>query len=154
MDCSKALVFLVVFFLFFPKMGKSQLLELTEQVKYDTSYITAYKDELTTRVFLSRKQNGYNLSDRLFSPWIQYRTNDNLLLGIGYTYSFLTFNLAVKMPFINKDDDIYGASKYIDLQTHFINRSYIVDLYLQWNKGYYIKNPEDVFPGNKTYRHL
>jgi len=58
MDCSKALVFLVVFFLFFPKMGKSQLLELTEQVKYDTSYITAYKDELTTRVFLSRKQSG------------------------------------------------------------------------------------------------
>ena len=156
MDCLKTLVFLIVSFLFLPQMGKSQILGETEQVKYDTSYITAYKDELTTRVFLSRKQNGYDLSERLFSPWIQYRTNDNLLLGLGYTYSFLTLNLAVKMPFINKDDDIYGESKYIDLQTHFINRSYIVDLYLQWNKGFYIKNPEAVFPGynSKPYMPL
>lgn len=146
MDHLKALVFLIVFLFLVPQKVTAQFLGDIEQVKYDTSYITAYKDELTTRVYLSRKQNGYDLSDRLFSPWLQYRTNDNLLLGMGYTYSFLTLNLAVKMPFINKDDDIYGESKYIDLQTHFINRSYIVDFYLQWNKGFYIKNPEDVIP--------
>jgi hypothetical protein len=29
-----------------------------EQVKLDTNYIEAYKDELTARAFLSRKQNG------------------------------------------------------------------------------------------------
>lgn len=137
---------LIISMIYLLPEANAQLLGDMEQVKYDTSYIKAYKDELTTRVFLSRKQNGYNLTERLFSPWLQYRTNDNLLLGIGYTYSFLTLNLSVKMPFINKDDDVYGESKYIDLQSHFINRSYIVDLYLQWNKGYYIKNPEDVFP--------
>jgi hypothetical protein len=125
----------------------AQVFDATMEVKYDTSYITAYKDELTTRFFLSRKQNYYNLSDRLLRPWINYRTNDNLLVGIGYTYSFLTLNLAVKMPFINADDDLYGKSKYYDLQCHTILGSFIVDLYLQWNKGYYIANPEDLFPG-------
>ena len=155
MDRSKVLLFLIALLFILPQNGISQIFGEMKKVKYDTSYITAYKDELTTRIFLSRKQNGYNLSERLYSPWIKYRTNDNLLLGLGYTYSFLTFNLALKMPFINKDDDIYGKSKYIDLQTHFIFRSYIVDFYLQWNKGYYIMNPENVFPDyTETHRPL
>lgn len=112
---------------------------------YDTTFIKAYRDELTTRLFLSRKQNGYNLSPQLLQPWIRYRTNDNLLLGLGYTYSFLTINLAVKMPFINRDDDVYGKTKYVDLQTHTIFRDYIVDFYLQWTKGYYLSNPDNIF---------
>ena len=119
-------------------------------VKYDTDYVRVYKDELTTRVYLSRKQNGYNLSEALASPWLKYKTNDNLLLGVGYTYTFLTINLAVKMPFINQDDGIYGKSKYLDLTAHGIFRSFIVDLYLQWNSGYYISNPEKILPGWNT----
>ena len=115
-------------------------------VKHDTSYIRIYRDELTTRVYLSRKQNAYNLSGKVFSPWLKYKTNDNLLLGIGYTYSFLTLNLGVKMPFINNDDGKYGESSYTDLSLHGIFRSIIVDLYLQWNKGYYLANPEDHYP--------
>jgi hypothetical protein len=77
---------------------------------------------------------------------MKYRTNDNLLLGLGYTYSFLTLNLALKMPFINQDDDVYGKSKYLDLNIHTIFRSYIIDFYLQWNKGYFVANPEKVNP--------
>ncbi len=129
-----------------PGGANAQVFNGLEMVKYDTNYVRVYKDELTTRFYLSRKQNGYTLSEGLVSPWLKYRTNDKLLLGIGYTYTFLTMNLAVKMPFIN-DDDIYGKSKYTDLTLHGIFRSFIVDLYLQWNSGYYIANPETVLPG-------
>lgn len=115
-------------------------------VKYDTNYIEVYKDELTARIYLSRKQNSLTLSDRLLDPWVRYKTNDNVLVGLGYTYSFLTVNLAVKMPVFNNDDHIYGRSKYVDLQTHTIFRSFILDLYLQWNKGYYLSNPQKVIP--------
>lgn len=117
-----------------------------ERVQLDTNYVRVYKDELTTRVYLSRKQNGYTLSEGLTSPFLKYRTNDNLLLGIGYTYTFLTINLGLKMPFINGDDATYGKSKYVDLTLHGIFTSLIVDLYLQWNHGYYIANPEDHVP--------
>jgi len=125
--------------------ANAQLFNESTQVKHDTNFIKIYKDELTTRVFLSRKQNYYTFSDKLLNPWIKYKTNDNLLLGIGYTYSFLTLNLAVKMPFVNNDNDIYGESKYVDFQSHAIFRSYLIDFYLQWNKGYYISNPDDIF---------
>lgn len=122
-----------------------QFLENTQEVEYDTSYIEVYKDELTTRLYLSRKQNGYTLANAIFNPWMKFKTNDNILLGLGYTYSFLTLNLGIKLPVVNRDDDLYGKSRYLDLQTHFMFRSYILDLYLQWNSGYYLSNPEDVY---------
>ena len=147
----RALIFFgIILLALFGNSAKAQTIGKFERVQLDTNYVEAFKDELTVRAYVSRKQNGYNLSNRLFSPWIKYKTNDNLLLGLGYTYSFLTLNLAVKMPFINQDDDLYGESKYFDLQAHSIFRSYIVDLYLQWNKGYYVSNPEDLIPNWST----
>lgn len=128
----------------------AQIFDKVEQVKIDTNYVEAYKDELTVRAYLSRKQNGYTLSSRLFSPWLRYKTNDNLLIGAGYTYNFLTLNLAVKLPFINGDDGVYGKSKYVDLQAHTIFRSYIIDLYLQWNSGHYVANADNVIPNWTT----
>ena len=135
--------FLLFSFLLVPAYG--QFLEQTKEVDYDTSYIEVYKDELTTRLYISRKQNGYSLNEGPFESWMKYKTNDNILIGLGYTYSFLTINLGVKLPFVNDDDDLYGESKYFDLQTHFMFRSYVVDFYLQWNTGYYLSNPEHVY---------
>lgn len=123
-----------------------QFFDNSQEVNYDTSYIKVYRDELTARLYVSRKQNGYKLSEKLSQTFINYRTNDNILLGLGYTYSFLTINLGVKVPFVNQDDDIYGKSKYFNLSTNFMFRSFIVDAYLQWNSGYYMSNPEDVYP--------
>jgi len=124
--------------------ASAQIFSEESEIKYDTNYIQVYKDELTTRIFLSRKQTGYSLSEKYFTPSLDYKTNPNLLMGIGYTYSFLTLNLAVKLPLLNDDDDIYGESKYVDLQAHTIFRSYIVDIYLQWNKGFYVSNPDEL----------
>jgi hypothetical protein len=123
--------------------ARAQIFDL-DTVHYDTTYIRAYRDELTTRLYVSRKQNGYNLSQALIQPWMKYRSNDNLVLGLGYTYSFLTVNLGVKMPFINRDEQLYGKSRYLDLQTHSIFRRFILDLYLQWAKGYYLSNPQSL----------
>jgi len=124
----------------------AQLFTEDQTLRYDTSYIQVYRDELTTRVYLSGKQNGYLLSERLFSPWITYRTNSHYQLGLGYTYSFLTLNVGFKLPVFNSDDDLYGESRGLDLQSHTIFRNMIVDLYLQWNRGYYLSHPDD--PGS------
>lgn len=133
------------------RSGHAQSLYETARVNYDTNYIKVYRDELTTRVFLSRKQNGFSMSERYLSKSLKYKTNDNLLLGLGYTYSFLNINLALKLPFLNADDDVYGTSKYLDLSMQTTFRSLIFDLYLQWNTGYYISNPEDFYLVRTTH---
>lgn len=147
MNRLRFLFLLPALWILFPSNVAGQLFEEDTTTYYDPAYIKFYRDELTTRIFLSRKQSGLNLSQSLMQPWLKYRTNDNLLVGLGYTYSFLTINLAVKMPFINTDDDTYGKSRYVDLQTHTFFRSYIVDLYLQWSKGFYLSNPESAMNG-------
>ena len=134
-----------VILLMYTDGASAQIFSEESAIKYDTNFIQVYRDELTTRMFLSQKQTGYTLSEKYFNPRLAYKTNPNLLMGIGYTYSFLTLNLAVKLPFLNGDDDIYGESKYVDMQAHTIFRSYIVDFYLQWNKGYYVSNPDELF---------
>jgi hypothetical protein len=141
----------ILLFLFLA-MGQAQIFDdasgifdESSRIKYDTNYIEVYRDELTTRAYILRKQNGYTLSDRLLSPGIKYRTNDNVRLGLGFTYSFLTLNLALKIPFINQDNELYGKTKYLDLRTQGMFRSYMVDLYLQWNKGYYMANPDQLY---------
>ena len=135
----------IILISFFSVPVHGQMLGGSTAVQVDTNYIEVYKDELTTRLYISRKQNAYSLSESLFQSWMKYKTNDNILIGLGYTYSFLTINLGVKLPFVNEDDELYGKSKYIDLQTNFLFRSYIVDLYLQWNSGYYLSNPDAVY---------
>lgn len=139
--------FLIAFLSAFTILASAQEFHGLDMVKYDTSYIMIYRDELTTRVYLSRKQNHYNLYNGFGSPLLKYKTNDRLLLGLGYTYTFLTVNLGVALPFLNTDDNKYGETKYTDFSMHGIFRSIIVDLYLQWNKGYYLSNPQDVIPG-------
>lgn len=138
--------FLIAILSAFAMLASAQEFKGLEMVNYDTSYIRIYRDELTTRVYLSRKQNHYNLSSGLATPWLKYKTNDRMLLGIGYTYTFLTINLGVALPFLNTDDGKYGESKYTDFSMHGIFRSIIVDLYLQWNKGYYLSNAADLMP--------
>lgn len=126
--------------------ANAQFFDESQQVKYDTNYIKVYKDELTTRFYVSRKQNGLSVSEKLLQPGLKYKTNDNLLLGLGYTYSFLTINLGVKMPFINKDDEVYGESKYLNLSLQTLFRKYLFDFYFQWTRGYYISNSEELSP--------
>lgn len=123
----------------------AQFFDESTHLKYDTNYIRVYKDELTTRIYLARKQNGYTLSEGLFKPGLKFKTNDKMQLGLGYTYSFLTINLAIKPGFMNTDDDQYGESKSTDLSIQTAFRSYIFNVYLQWNEGHYISNPEDFY---------
>jgi hypothetical protein len=135
---------LIIFFCGLSLSASAQMFDGFKIVKQDTNYVRVYKDELTARVYLSRKQNGYNLSQKLASPWLKYRTNDKMILGIGYTYTFLTINVGFKMPFLNQDEEKYGKTSYTDLSIRGIFRSLITETYLQWNKGYYLANPDDL----------
>lgn len=123
----------------------AQLFDEAHLQRYDTNYVSIYKDELTTRVFLSHKQNSYNLSESLYSQWLQYRTSGQYQIGIGYTYSFLTLNLAIELPFVYKDSEKYGDSRYLNMDVRTDFRNMMVNIYLQWTRGYYLSNYND-FP--------
>ncbi|MCW3463735.1 DUF4421 domain-containing protein [Chitinophaga nivalis] len=111
----------------------------------DTAYIEDHTEDITARLYSSRKYTSYNIIDRKQSRNIMYRPNTPLNLGVGFNYKSLGLNLGFNFPFVNRHNEKYGNTKYIDLQTHIYLRKLVIDFYGQYYKGYYISNPTEVF---------
>ena len=110
----------------------------------DTAYIEDHTEDITFRLYGSRKYTKYDIVDRKQKRDILYRPNTPFNLGFGANYRFVGINLGFSLPFINSYDK-YGKTKYLDLQSHIYLRKIVVDFYGQFYKGYYIANPEEVF---------
>jgi len=139
-------IIVYVFIAFLPlnisgQLFKEGLLQEEELLEYDTLYIESYVKELTTRLYTSRKFTILNLSDKNASHSLEYRPNDNLNLGFGATYYGFTLNIGLNLPFINDDDELYGKTSYLDLQSHLLTRKFTFELWLSVYNGYHVANP-------------
>ena len=123
-----------------------------ETLNYDTNYIASYTEVFTPRLIISNKKNIFTISEKESGKSIEYQPNSPLNLGFGLTYKWFSFNVAFNFPFINKDDDIFGKTRRLDIQTNIFGRSYVIDIFLQYYRGFYIANPNiidpDWMPGN------
>ena len=113
------------------------------RTKNDSAYIEDYTHDITFRIYGSRKYTNYNIVDTRRDKEVLYRPNDNFNVGFGANYKFLGINFGFNLPFINKDDEVYGRTHSLDLQTHIYLRKLIVDFYWQYYKGYYIAPNEN-----------
>jgi hypothetical protein len=112
----------------------------------DTNYIVSFQEYITGRVYASVKYTNFKIHDGKYDDQLFYKSNRRLIYGIGATYGAFTLNLGIPLPWVssNKDDDIYGTSDYLDLQSHLYWGRINADLTLQFYKGYYLSNPLDV----------
>lgn len=126
-------------FLLFPALAGAQQTRALRwlQSENDTNYVEDLTRDLTVRIYGSRKYNYYDMHDRGIKEEILYRPNANNNVGVGFNYKFIGLNLGFNLPFINHDDDRYGKTKYLDLQTHLYTRKLVVDFYGQYYQGYY-----------------
>lgn len=112
-----------------------------------TNYIEDLSDALGLRVYAINKFNRFSVTDNDLMQTVYYSPNDNLNLGVGFTYKWFGLGLAFNFPFINNDNDIYGKTNRFDAQTSFFTRKFIIDFYLQVYRGFYISNPGDYKAG-------
>jgi hypothetical protein len=110
------------------------------QEKYDSSYIEDHTKDLTIRALGNYKFSGYNVGDYSFARDLHFRTNDKFSTGIGFSYRQIGLNFTVRVPFINNDDEKLGKTSSLDLQTYIYRRKWIIDLFAQFYKGYYLPN--------------
>lgn len=143
-------VYLFVFVSFcmncLPLSLRGQLFDKLSIGTTDTNYVKSYSDELTLRIYTSRKFTNFTLSDKLVKPDLEYSPNDRLNLGFGATYYGFSINVGINFPFINNDDEVYGETSYIDLQSHILMRKFTFELWLSYYQGYYIGNPQNTIP--------
>lgn len=116
-------------------------------VNWDTNYYSSYIEEMTLRWYSSVKYTGFRIMNSAEKQNLFYLTNKNYIIGAGVTYSWFTLNIGLNYPLINDDDDKYGPTNYIDLQSHMYLRKMNIDLYAQLYEGYYIGNSGNVIAG-------
>ena len=143
-------IYIIIFVSVWANMGpldiKGQLLDESILGHPDTNYLESYADQLTTRLYTSRKFTNFTLSDHELKPNLEYRPNDRLNLGFGATYYGLSLNIGLNFPFVNNDDDLYGTTSYLDLQSHLLMRKFTFELWFSYYQGYYVGNPQNSIP--------
>lgn len=118
-----------------------------KQPRRDTTYIKSfYRKHITIRAFESNKFNNFKFIDQ--KQKLIYKPNDHSNLGIGAHYKFISLNLGVYVPLFDKNNDIYGKTRQLDLQTHVYIHKFIIDLYGQFYKGYYLANSDKAIYNN------
>lgn len=126
---------------------------LAQRPSSDTAYIEDHTKDLTIRLFSGNKYSNYRLDQKHFRHSLTYKSNDNYNIGAGFNYRYLGLNIGIKMPFINNDNDIYGLTRRLDLQSYIYMRRFTIDLYGQFYKGYYLKSNDMLKypPAGDTY---
>lgn len=148
----KFLIIAGVYLLAFTRQANAQKFRWL-QTKNDTSYITDLTQDLTIRLYGSRKYTSYHLSDLNLKQRLTYRPNSPLNFGFGFNYKFLGLNIGINFPFVNTHD-VYGKTKFLDLQSHLYLRKLVIDFYGQYYNGYYLANPSALTGNNhnRVYR--
>jgi len=135
-------------------MVKGQTTILIRHADKDTAYIREYyRKHFIVRAYELTKFNNFKLIDG--PDRLLFKPNDHNNIGVGFIYRFISLNLGFYVPFIDKNRDIYGKTRDLDLQSHLYVDRFIVDIYGQFYHGYYLSNTGssiDNFPGHVLVR--
>lgn len=141
----------IILLLFIALHSHAQVPVLTiRHNKPDTAYIADYyRRYVVLRLYESTKFNNYQFLDN--GNKVTYKPNNHNNIGLGFNYKFISINLGFFVPFLSKDHNKYGYTQTLDLQTHLYLQRFLVDLYGQFYKGYYLSNPSILNPTATGY---
>lgn len=112
----------------------------------DTTYYVDYKQHLTSRLYTSRKYTSLVVNDKFNDYQLRFEPNSTLNLGVGATYNDLTLNIGIGFGFMNPDRGT-GETRYLDLQAHMYPKNFVIDLFGQFYRGYFIERFNGDMPG-------
>ena len=146
------IVFPFIILMLLSKSGSAQISLFTRLLlpEYDTNYISSYSTDFTTRLYGSIKYSLMGYNDGNVNHRLAYWPNNKLLLGVGVNHGFLGINIGFNFPFVNKDDDKYGKTKYYDFTLRVFAPKFNLNGYLQSYHGFYLRNTSSLFSGWKV----
>ncbi|MFY0652392.1 MAG: DUF4421 domain-containing protein [Cyclobacteriaceae bacterium] len=115
-------------------------------LNFDITYLKSYSDLLSLKFYGVTKSNQIILSDDFIEELLIHQPNEQFNIGFGFNYKWLGLDLAFNFPFINDDDELYGKTSRLDVQSNVYTRRFAVDFNFQRYKGYHLRNPEVYVP--------
>ncbi len=124
------------------KSFKTFMLSILD-VQYDTSRVIDFTDKLNIYTGLIGKFHSIELDNPDINKKLKYEPNGNTSIMVGFNYKWLGLGINFSPGFLNMDDEIYGESDRFDTQLNIYTKSFGIDAYLQYYKGFYLKNPDN-----------
>jgi hypothetical protein len=143
-------IILIIFFTLscsYKSISQQNFIKRLFTVKYDSTYITSYVTDYTTRLYGSVKYGRLGYKDNLVGASLYYKPNSSFVMGVGGNHGWLGINLGLNFPFVNQDDDKYGETKYLDWTIRVFTPRFNATIYLQHYRGFYLSNTKDMIPG-------
>lgn len=110
-----------------------------ERNAFDTLFVVDYSHILTTRFYLSTKDNEFALRHSN-SRDLVFRPNNQINWGLGASYRALTLNIGIRMPVVNDNNAVYGKTRFLDAQAHIFTKRTATSLFMQIFRGYHLRS--------------
>ncbi len=147
---------LYIIFLFFCSFSINAQKDVKTSIKYrkvrhDTSKIKDMSHKLAIYTNTISKFNIIEIENIVTKDKLKLKPNGQTNVGLGFNYKWLGLGASFSLPFINKDDAIYGETKRFDTQLNIFSKWFGIDAHLQYYKGFYLENPKDFQIWNEIF---
>lgn len=109
-------------------------------ISYDTAYIKSNYKRLVITLPISARFLKFSLIDTKSGSRLTFAPNLQYNLGISVSSRWASFILNSGVKIFNGDSDIKGETKFQDYQLNLYGRKFTTDMFVQYYKGFYIKN--------------
>lgn len=121
------------------------------EIKYDTLKILDLSQKLNIYTGLSGKIHSIEMDNSVLHKTLKLEPNGKTSIDLGFSYKWIGLGVSFTPKFLNSDNEIYGNSERFDTQFNIYMRKLGIDAYLQYYKGFYLKNPDDFISWPNEY---
>lgn len=122
---------------------------------YDTSYIDYFGNRLAVRLVSPRRIYDFRLKNRITERNITYRPNLQAAFGLGFSYSWISFDIVFNPKLNLRKTEEKGETKEFNIKGTLYLEKNMVDLIVRRYRGMHIANPDDLsenWDGTYPYR--
>ncbi len=126
-----------------------------ETYEYDTNYIVTYEKLLAIRLVSPRRIYDFRLKNTATDDFLEYRPNLQSAFGVGFTYSWLAFDIVFNPKWNREKNTEVGETNEFNVKATVYLKRHMVDATYRRYKGMHISNPDDYlnpWDGKYPYR--
>jgi hypothetical protein len=121
-------------------------------ISRDTTYIKDFSKFFILKFQTTIRSTELELKNLQVNKAFKIMPNDSRSFGLAFSYKWLGLSIGITPSYLNNDNKIYGKTNRFDFQVNTYSKWYLMNIYAQWYKGFYVSNPKTFDKNwNETY---
>jgi hypothetical protein len=121
--------------------------KLIKTTSQDSLYVLPMRQYFAIRYYHIIKTTDFSLLNRNLNQRLNFRPNNGLGIGLGFSYRWAALDLGIVLPSTLRYRGDNPTTKF-DLISSLYGKKHVFDLTLQYYEGYFLSNASRVFNGD------